>query len=221
MQIDVTADGPYRVTGSIPLARQSIETDVQGQSVGWQEGEGFPASDAYDLCRCGHSSNKPFCDGTHERIGFQGKETAGQLSYLAQAEEETGPELTLTDAEPLCAFARFCDAYGQVWNLVREPGRAADVQREAGMCPSGRLVAWEPERGALEPRLAPSIGVIDDPGQGVSGPLWVRGGITIVSADGSAYETRNRVTLCRCGASGNKPFCDGSHAAIGFRDETM
>lgn len=220
MQIDVTADGPYRVTGSIPIARQSIETDVQGQSVGWQDGERFPVSDAYELCRCGHSSNKPFCDGTHERIGFQGKETAGQLPYLAQAEEETGPELTLTDAEPLCAFARFCDAYGQVWNLVQEQGRAADVQREAGMCPSGRLVAWEPERGSLEPRLAPSIGVIDDPGQGVSGPLWVRGGITVVSADGSAYETRNRVTLCRCGASGNKPFCDGSHAAIGFRDGT-
>lgn len=221
MQIEVTADGPYRVTGAVPLARQSIETDLQGQSVGWQEGERFPDSDAYELCRCGHSKNKPFCDGTHERIGFQGKETAGQLTYLALAEDDAGPELTLTDAEPLCAFARFCDAYGQVWNLVYAEGKAADVRRGAALCPSGRLVAWDrqPERARpLEPELPPSIGVVDDPGQGVSGPLWVRGGITIMSADGSAYERRNRVTLCRCGESGNKPFCDGSHAAIGFRD---
>jgi CDGSH-type Zn-finger protein len=35
----------------------------------------------------------------------------------------------------------------------------------------------------------------------------------VISADGKAYEVRNRVTLCRCGSSNNKPFCDGSHAA--------
>ncbi len=50
------------------------------------------------------------------------------------------------------------------------------------------------------------------------GRLWLRGGIAVVSSDGFAYEVRNRVTLCRCGASDNKPFCDGSHAAIKFRD---
>jgi CDGSH-type Zn-finger protein len=48
--------------------------------------------------------------------------------------------------------------------------------------------------------------------------LWVRGGIPVISADGFAYEVRNRVTLCRCGASANKPFCDGSHYKISFRD---
>ena len=53
----------------------------------------------------------------------------------------------------------------------------------------------------------------------MSGPLWVRGGVPVVSADGTPYEIRNRVTLCRCGASQNKPFCDGSHASIGFTDE--
>ncbi len=61
--------------------------------------------------------------------------------------------------------------------------------------------------------------MIEDPQEGVSGPLWVRGGIPVVSADGTPYEVRNRVTLCRCGASQNKPFCDGSHASIGFTDE--
>jgi len=55
--------------------------------------------------------------------------------------------------------------------------------------------------------------LIEDPSQGVSGPLWLRGGIALLAADGFAYEIRNRMTLCRCGASSNKPFCDGSHVS--------
>jgi CDGSH-type Zn-finger protein len=62
----------------------------------------------------------------------------------------------------------------------------------------------------LEPALDPEVAVI--PG----GPLWVRGGIAITSADGTQWEVRNRVALCRCGASKNKPFCDRSHETIHF-----
>ncbi|GLZ77624.1 iron-binding protein [Actinorhabdospora filicis] len=219
MRIKVTGDGPYRVTGGVPLSRQTIGVDAQGQSVEWREGPGFDHGDVYELCRCGRSGSKPFCDGSHERVGFDGTETASREPYLSQAGEQDGPEVTLTDAEPLCAFARFCDADGQVWNLVERPGHGDDVVREAGNCPSGRLVAWNlAEREPYEPRLEKSIGVVEDPAQDVSGPYWVRGGVTVEAADGGEYEVRNRVTLCRCGASANKPFCDGSHAAIGFRD---
>jgi hypothetical protein len=85
-------------------------------------------------------------------------------------------------------------------------------------CPSGRLVAWHKEAATPIERLLPlSIGLIEDPVEGCSGPLWLRGGIPLISADGSAYEERNRMTLCRCGASKNKPFCDGAHASIKFR----
>jgi CDGSH-type Zn-finger protein len=52
----------------------------------------------------------------------------------------------------------------------------------------------------------------------VSGPIWAKGGITVEAADGFQYEVRNRVTLCRCGASKNKPFCDGTHCSIKFND---
>jgi CDGSH-type Zn-finger protein len=51
-----------------------------------------------------------------------------------------------------------------------------------------------------------------------NGPLWVRGGVSVEAADGFEYEVRNRVTLCRCGQSNNKPFCDGSHWDVGFKD---
>ncbi len=219
VQVTVTTNGPYLVEGTVPIAVQTIVTDEQGDSVGWRKGADFATSGSCALCRCGHSANKPFCDGSHVRLGFDGTETAGHEPYLSQASEQDGPSLILTDAQPLCAFARFCDVAGQVWNLVEEDGpeAARQTELEAALCPSGRLVAWDPEtRTALEPTFEPSIGVVDDPGQGVAGPLWLRGGIPVPGADGAEYERRNRVTLCRCGASANKPFCDGTHAAIRF-----
>ena len=51
-----------------------------------------------------------------------------------------------------------------------------------------------------------------------NGPLSVRGPFTLVDQDGNEYDIsgRKRVTLCRCGASATKPFCDGTHTRIGF-----
>ena len=78
-------------------------------------------------------------------------------------------------------------------------------------------MVWDKQRGAaLEPDLAQSIGLIEDPAEACSGPIWLRGGIALIAADGTEYEVRNRVTLCRCGESKNKPFCDGAHAAVKF-----
>ena len=66
--------------------------------------------------------------------------------------------------------------------------------------------------------LITSIEIIEDPQIKVSGPIWVKGGIDLESADGTKYERRNRMTLCRCGKSNNKPFCDGSHINVRFND---
>jgi CDGSH-type Zn-finger protein len=220
--VAVTKNGPYLVSGGVPLARQTIVADREGGSHEWQEGPALPAQESYALCRCGHSANKPFCDGTHKKIGFDGTETASRTPYREQAELMEGPALSLSDAQALCAFARFCDPNGKVWNQV---GRTDEAEvrtlfvRQVNNCPSGRLVAWERSTGLpVEHSLPVSIGIIEDPPEKVSGPLWLRGAIPVTSADGFAYEVRNRVTLCRCGASKNKPFCDGAHAAIGFRD---
>lgn len=50
-----------------------------------------------------------------------------------------------------------------------------------------------------------------------NGPYLVKGPVTVVDADGSAYTTeRATIALCRCGASTTKPFCDGTHSKIGF-----
>jgi CDGSH-type Zn-finger protein len=218
----VLKDGPYEVHGEVPLSRQTIVSNAEGESLDWKEGEHLPLPHGGRLCRCGQSGNKPFCDGTHAKVGFDGTETASRDPYVVQAETLEGPAVTLTDAERLCAFGRFCDPKGRIWNVAQRDGAEARaiVEDEAGKCPGGRLVAWDPNTGhAVEPQLRPSLGLVQDPVRHVSGPLWVRGGIPVVAADGHAYEVRNRVALCRCGASSNKPFCDGSHASTGFRDD--
>ena len=80
-------------------------------------------------------------------------------------------------------------------------------------------MVWDRAAGEpIEPPEPPTIGLLEDPSLGVSGPLMVRGGIAVTSADGRTYEIRNRQAICRCGASANKPFCDGSHARVGYRD---
>ena len=222
MRISVTEHGPYAVSGGVPIVRLEIVTNTEGESVGWRETGRIEAGERYLLCRCGHSTDKPFCDGTHAVEEFDGTETADHESYMEQAVPIDGPGVQLLDARELCAEARFCDRAGGLWNLIErcDDGEArALAEEQAMLCPSGRYVLADESSGPCEPELEPSIALVEDPSLGVSGPLWVRGGITIKDADGVAYEVRNRVTLCRCGSSGNKPFCDGSHIKAGFRDE--
>jgi len=223
MKVTIGKDGPYRVSGGVPLIRETIGVNEAGDSVAWVEDIApSPPGAAYFLCRCGASKTKPFCDGSHAEIGFDGTETASRAPYLEQAGVLEGPALVLADAEALCAYGRFCDRAGKVWNTVAEartPTERAAFIEQVGQCPSGRLVALDRTTGeAVEPELPPSIALVEDPQQDCAGPLWVRGGIAIADTDGTAWEVRNRVTLCRCGASNNKPFCDGSHASIGFKD---
>jgi CDGSH-type Zn-finger protein len=214
-KIKISRNGPYLVSGRIPLIKQTIIAEKEGTATEWHAGEKYPLKENCALCRCGQSKNKPFCDGTHVKVNFDGTETASKEPYLDQAKEIDGPKLKLTDSEILCASARFCHRAGGIWDSIPKASNL-EAERiateEAGDCPSGRLVIWDKKTGkAIEPNLERSIGFIEDPQIGVSGPIWVRGGIPVESADGKTYEIRNRVTLCRCGKSTNKPLCDSSH----------
>lgn len=221
-RVKVLKDGPYSVTAGVPLYKVTIGVEESGDAVEWIEGERVPASSDYTLCRCGRSGRKPFCDGSHMDVAFDGTETAGRDDYITRAAVIDGPSVLVSDVKDLCAEARFCDAGKGLWNTVGgtdDPEVAKQVVRQTNLCPAGRFVAWDAETGiAYEPDLQPSIGLVEDPQLGVSGGLWVRGGIPVESADGFVYELRNRQTLCRCGESGNKPFCDGTHCDTGFSD---
>lgn len=213
-KIKVSRNGPYLVSGNPPLSQQTIISDADGTARDWSADKKIPTRESYALCRCGQSKGKPFCDGSHARTKFNGTETASPQPFTENAEKFHGPALVLSDAEALCAGARFCQRTGGIWNLV---SRSADPEakqaaiQEAGNCPAGRLVLHDKDGQSLEPKLEPGIRLVEDPHEGVHGPLWVRGGIPLEAADGTAYEVRNRVALCRCGKSCNKPFCDGNH----------
>jgi CDGSH-type Zn-finger protein len=214
-KIKVSKNGPYLVSGKIPLQKQIIIADSEGTATEWQPSTAYEPKEKCALCRCGHSKNKPFCDGTHAQVVFDGTETAGEEAYLDHPKEIDGAALKLVDIEDLCASARFCHRAGGIWKLVPasdDPKKKRIAIEETCDCPSGRLVIVDKQTGKLiEPKFAKSIGLIEDPAMGVSGPIWVRGGVPVESADGKTYRVRNRVTLCRCGKSKNKPFCDSSH----------
>lgn len=214
-RIKVSKDGPYLVSGGIPVMRETIIADSEGTALEYRFDTKFPLQEKCGLCRCGHSKNKPFCDGTHLKIGFVGTETAGKEEYLDKPKVIEGSVLTLTDVEDVCASARFCHRAGGIWNIIKDcddPKIKQTIIEEACDCPSGRLVVYDKKTAkTVEPSFEKSIVAIEDPSVGVSGPLWVRGCIPVESADGKTYRVRNRVTLCRCGNSQNKPFCDSSH----------
>lgn len=214
-KITVSKNGPYLVSGRVPILKQVITVDSEGTPIEWREDTKYTTKENCALCRCGESKNKPFCDGTHVKVGFEGAETASSESYLDKPDAIDGPTLKLTDVKELCASARFCHRADGIWNLVPKsdnPKASRIACEEARDCPSGRLIIKNKKtQQVIEPKFEPSIGLIEDPAVGVSGPLWVRGCIPVESATGKTYKIRNRVTLCRCGKSANKPFCDSSH----------
>jgi CDGSH-type Zn-finger protein len=221
-KIMVTKDGPYLVSGGLPIDKQIIGIGKEGEPETWIQGKKVPAGETCALCRCGESKSKPFCDGTHGKIKFNGTETASKKTHDKQAKVMDGPTLKLEDVPALCAAARFCHRGGGTWELTHhsEDPKARELAiEEACQCPSGRLVESDKKTGKVfEKEFTQSISLIEDPQNKVSGPIGLRGGIPVESSDGTTYEVRNRQTLCRCGKSLNKPFCDGSHIDEGFND---
>jgi CDGSH-type Zn-finger protein len=217
VKIRVTKDGPYEVTGRPILARTAqVETEF-GEPVDWAPFEPIGAPDTFELCRCGQSASKPFCDKSHHSCGFDGTEVADRAPRATRAEVYLGDGVVMTDDHTLCEHAGYCgDRFTNVWRMIRrtsDPEIRERLQHMVSLCPSGALDYASAEGASpVEPAFEPTIGVIRD------GPLWIRGGIPIESSDGMTYEVRNRVTLCRCGQSGNKPFCDGTHKEVEFRD---
>jgi CDGSH-type Zn-finger protein len=187
-----------------------------------REGRTLPQAETYALCRCGASDSSPFCDGSHMRAAFDGKETASRESYRQRVADVTkGSTIDLLD-DNRCAFARFCHTdRGDIWSLTERDAdsknRAAAIQA-ASECPAGRLVMVDKDGNVLEEAFEPEIIIVQDPEKDSSAAIYVKGPIEIEAADGTRYEVRNRVMLCRCGKSKNKPFCDASHVRFKFDD---
>ena len=161
-RIRVTKNGPYIVTGGLPLTGMVIEVDDKGYPLHWVLTKTYPVRETYSLCRCGRSKNKPYCDVSHEKVGFKGVETADMTPYLENARVYEGPELKLTDKKELCIGAGFCTRAGNIWNLTMNsdtPEYKEIAIQQAADCPSGRLVEWDKRGNVIEPNFEPGIAV--------------------------------------------------------------
>ncbi len=205
--IEPLRNGPYHVKGLKRL------TDA--------EGEQEETRDDLFLCRCGGSHNKPFCDGTHDKNGFiSARITDGSLDRRMDYKSKDG-RITIHDNRGICSHAGYCTSCGpRVWKTGVEPWIDPDgspvkkIIEVIEKCPSGALSYRFEGKEYRDRDNAPEIVVSKN------GPYRVRGGIMLESRERwGRGASREHYTLCRCGASKNKPFCDGSHWHVGFQDD--
>jgi CDGSH-type Zn-finger protein len=199
--IECAPNGPYLAKGLDRLTNS--------------RGEQLATRPVTALCRCGGSRNKPYCDGTHKTNGFSdARLTDGKND---QRSNYVGKRITVHDNRALCAHAGHCTAgLASVFRSDRKPwvdpdGAAVDeITAAIRQCPSGALSYSidniEQRDGAREPGIVATE----------NGPYAVTGGIELRGAEFGDGASTEHFTLCRCGASRNKPFCDGSHWGIRF-----
>jgi len=200
--IECKPDGPYLVS--------NLE-DLSGP-----RGNRIDPKPVMALCRCGGSANKPFCDGTHKKNGFSGARLADgstdkRASYVAKG-------ITVHDNRSICAHAGHCtDGLDSVFKMKAEPwidpsgGAVAAIVETIRRCPSGALsYTLDGVEDGDQPR-EPAITVTQD------GPYAITGGVRLLGQTWAQGASTAHYTLCRCGASKNKPFCDGTHWSIGFK----
>jgi len=210
-EVQSAPDGPYLVTNVEHL-------------VDWL-GRPIPTRPQMALCRCGGSAIKPFCDGTHVRIGFTAHKDPKRVPD--RRDTYVGQEVTILDNRGICAHSGFCtDRLASVFHAGEEPfitpsgGRMDDIVRAVRSCPSGALsyaIGAHEAREQVDQDRDPTIEVSRD------GPYRITGGITLLNIDGVAEapgegSSREHYSLCRCGHSQNKPFCSGMHWYVDFHD---
>jgi CDGSH-type Zn-finger protein/uncharacterized Fe-S cluster protein YjdI len=218
-KIVVTPDGPYILSGHVPLVSKIQVVSEYGEPLTWAKGESFQVGGTYTLCRCGRSLRKPFCDGAHRTVDFDGTETADTgVTADRQRPYPGGTHIVVKFDDSLCMDAGFCaNRVTTIERMVPETADTAVRSQVIAMierCPSGALTyalaTGEPDIEPDYPQQVAVVTEITSTGP-IEGPLWVTGCIPIERADGEPFETRHRVTLCRCGRSKSRPLCDGTH----------
>ncbi len=203
-------NGPYYLLNDmVPKAIPNIQTS---------KGEPCSTVTGVALCRCGGSKNKPFCDGTHGKNGFSDEKLAD--GSLNKRTDYVGKKITIHDNRGICAHAGYCtDNLAAVFSSEKEPwidpdGATVDeITETIKKCPSGALSYTVENVEHRDQDREPMVTVTKD------GPYAITGGIELLEQTVGEGASSEHYTLCRCGGSKNKPFCDGSHWSIGFKDK--
>lgn len=196
-------DGPYVIEGLTDLRNRKGPLVTQSRMA---------------LCRCGESSNKPFCDGTHAKVGFSSAKLDGRPAD--RRDNYAGSEITIHDNRGICAHAGRCtDGLPAVFKLGTEPwidpngAGASEIREVIKSCPSGALSVTV---GGVEHRDGegdPTVFIAPN------GPYVVSGGLELLETRRGEGASTEHCMLCRCGGSKNKPFCDGTHWHKKFIDD--
>jgi len=204
VKIDVLDDGPLIV--------DSLETLTNSS------GEKLAIDEKTALCRCGHSENKPFCDGSHKKVDFSGKRESNASLQKERAYE--GKEITVHDNRTICCHAGECvSGLNSVFDINTNPwinpdnAAVDEVIAVVKKCPSGALSYSIADKHTRNFDGITGINIAKD------GPYNVTGSIELNVPDEIQPPSNEHYSLCRCGASKNKPYCDGSHSEINFKDE--
>jgi len=200
-----------------------INSDKPQEIETLQNAKGEPISKIVSiaLCRCGGSKTKPFCDGTHTPSRFSSENKTPQQT-VDRRKDYFGTKITVHDNRRICSHSAEClRNLESVFSLEQRPWINPDramvesVIDTVNKCPSGAL-SYSVDGVEHRDRIERKPAVIVDK----NGPYRVEGGIELVGTENWALgASREHYALCRCGASNNKPFCDGTHLSIGFRDE--
>jgi CDGSH-type Zn-finger protein len=201
-----------------PLIYITDFTRRQVQGLVGEDGRTYSHPHTVALCRCGASENKPLCDGSHGAIRFnERKETDGHLDKRKNYE---AGRIIIHDNRGVCSHSRACvEGLPKVFDPDRrpwiDPGAATveEIIATVNKCPSGALSYSLDGIEHRDQDREPKVVVSHD------GPLCVQGGVELMINEPRAQEvSTEHCTLCRCGSSKNKPFCDGAHRDIGFSD---
>jgi CDGSH-type Zn-finger protein/uncharacterized Fe-S cluster protein YjdI len=174
------------------------------------------------LCRCGASANKPFCDGTHTKIGFDSAPDRGALrnTPIDYSGEVNGVAVTVSYTPVLCTHAARCQARAAaVFDPKQKPwiqpgnGTLDSILDVIAACPSGALRVSVGEQPAQHMTTGDVTIEVEK-----NGPFHVTN-IALDAEFNGAGASRAKYSLCRCGLSKNKPFCDGSHYEAKWSDD--
>jgi len=133
-------------------------------------------------------------------------------------------DITVVWKPDLCIHSTVCwKGLGEVFNPRVRPWvnmEGADEERiieQVSRCPSGALSYVKNSKEITEDNGSEEVTTAMEVMK--NGPLIAYGNITVKDAKGNEHHKSKVTAFCRCGASANKPFCDGSHIKIGFKDE--
>ncbi|NOX16239.1 MAG: hypothetical protein GXP61_09525 [Epsilonproteobacteria bacterium] len=211
MNIKFSTNGPVKI--KIDGEKEIYENvlfDTNGNSIN--------AKKTTVLCVCGKSKKQPFCDGIHKAVEFSSKnELEDEI-----IQRYNGKEINIIFNRSICSGAGNCVRnFPKIYKNASENwifpdnDSIAQVKNSIKSCPSGALSYELNSDVTCETYKDVKLEIIKN------GPINVKGNVETQIDKWSTNANKQKFSICRCGASQNKPFCDYTHASLKANNYTF